>query len=398
MNDSTRPLLGLVARSLAIFLEKHLKAHGGENWWRDHVIAELTYGQQGQARSRGITGLGQLDLAMLLRVFERNWYSFEEWGHLQREVRTLAHAVRELRNTEAHAAAEIYEAPRWADIYRNLDTLERFVAALDATDVTINEIRARRHEALAALTNEVFPQAAREPTESSGEEEPNSTTLEQIQSALERIESRVMDQTDLAATVAEAPDPVPGEPQAPAGPVIGRFRIIGPEDSIETEVNAFDGTTVPATEIPWQVTGPAGLEFKIHIVLIDDPDEDQEIGQVYCGSRLSSPDRWDEVVNRLRLGIRQTESGFLYVDLRLAKPREDNLASRRIFPLPDIEDELGFDLREALLRLGANAVATREELTDETSRSRNWPCVTFDNDDLLTPVSAWVATTLETLA
>jgi len=397
MNGGPRPLLGLVAQSLAIFLDKHLRGHGGENWWQDHVVAELTYGQQGQVRSRGLTELGHFDLAMLLRVFERNWYSFEERAYLQRDVRTLAHAVRELRNTEAHAPAEIYESPRWADIYRNLDTLERFVAALDAEDEAITEIRSRRHEALAALAKEVFPQAVQEPPALSVEEESSSTALERIQSALERIESRVVNQTSEPVVGVESSDSALDEPQGPAGRVIGRFRIFGPEDSIETEVNAFDGTVVAATEIPWRVTGPSGLEVKVHIVLIDDPDEDQEIGQVYCDSRLTSPDRWDEVVRRLRLGIRQTEEGFLYVDLRLAKPREDNLATRRIIPISDIEGELGFDLPKALLRLGANAVGTREELTDSTSRSRNWPCVTFDHDDLLTPVSAWVATTLETL-
>jgi hypothetical protein len=43
------------------FLDKHLPSIGGENWWQSHTLNQLTYGQQGQARSRGIETLGGVD-------------------------------------------------------------------------------------------------------------------------------------------------------------------------------------------------------------------------------------------------------------------------------------------------------------------------------------------------
>lgn len=49
----------------------------------------------------------------------------------------------------------------------------------------------------------------------------------------------------------------------------------------------------------------------------------------------------------------------------------------------------------AVLRwLGANAVGSRSELTGETNRTRNWPSVTFAADDVVTPATAFILTTL----
>ena len=63
------------ARELVTVLEANFREKLGNQseWWETHVISQLSYGQKGQVRSRGIERLGQLDLHALLRVFDRNW-------------------------------------------------------------------------------------------------------------------------------------------------------------------------------------------------------------------------------------------------------------------------------------------------------------------------------------
>ena len=179
--------------------------------------------------------------------------------------------------------------------------------------------------------------------------------------------------------------------------MLGDFRLHGPGESMVTEIASFKGNPVPATEIPWRVTGPGGLELKVHICLIDDPDEGDEIGQVFCDSREGSPQKWDEIVRRLRTGIRVIEDGRLSTDLRVAQAKENARASRRVIPLDELTEVCGFDLTSGLERFGDIRIGTREELIGITNKTRDWPCIVFDQDDILTPVAAWGAVTVAPL-
>jgi hypothetical protein len=391
IDSSIQPYLHIAANSLAAFLEKHLKQEGESNWWQTRVVSELTYGQQGQVRARGITGLGQLDLAALLRVFERNWYSLQDSAELAQEARTLAREVTDLRHADAHAAA-VVEGGSWQDTYRSLDTLERFVVAIEAGNEVVDEIRTRRLEALAALAIESFPKNDKGPEElvTTASIDPHPIDDE---AAMPQLGSpAISSDSETSAAGADTPRKLSSR-------AIGKFRLYGPENSIETEVAAFDGRAVAATEIPWKVTGPAGLELKIHVILIDDPDEGREIGQVFCDSRLGSPQSWDEIVRRLRSGIWIAGEGILRMDLRAAVPKQGNRASRRVLRLEELDTRAGFNVADELLRLGARGVGSRGDIAgDSNPRTKNWLCVTFDHDDLLTPVAAWVATTVASLA
>ena len=347
------------------------------------MVMELTYAQQGQVRAYGKTELGELDLASLLRVFERNWYALEKWSGLPQEVRTLSRNVTDLRHAHAHSAA-IGVPPSFADNYRDLDTLNKFVTTIGAPAEAISAIRASRLEALEALAADSLPNTEVKKADPLPELPPTSD--EQLPEAMSEPDSE-HDSLDKEA------EPKPDL----AARAIGQFRIYGPEDSIETETTSFNGRYVAVSEIPWRVTGPGGLEFKVHILLIDDPDDDQEIGQVSCDSRLGSPQRWDEVVRRLRTGIRRTAEGALFMDMRAALPKENDQASRRTIPLDELDARIGIDVRSSLIRLGAQGVGTRNELTGETNRTRESLCVTFDHGDALTPVAAWVVATLAPL-
>lgn len=355
--------LGAVAECLCRFLGQHLPEIGGEDWWVSHVVSQLTYGQQGQLRARGINRLEGLDLAALLRIFERNWAEISYRCHLPAEVRTHAREVADLRNLQAHSGAT--ETPADTDLYRALDTLHRFLLPLDADTDALERLEKARDEALRRMA----PGAASQATA--------------ITPAAEEGDGGSPE-----ATV----DTWAGLPSHK----IGRFVLHGPGDALATEIPSFVGKPVAATANPWRVTGPDGLEFLIQVVMVDE-DTDGEFGQVFCESRLGSPQLWDDVVKRLRVGIRRTGDGLLTMDLRATCRNPGGRASRQTLALPELAALVGLDPSTLLPSFGALGVGTREELYGETNKWRNWPAVTFATDDILTPAAAWVVTTLSPL-
>lgn len=125
------------ATELVHFLNAQLPGIGGGSWWSSHVVNQLTYGQQAQIRTRGIECLEGLDIAALLRVFDRNWAELSHTAKLPNEVRTHAKEVSDLRHSMAHHASEGTEIPI-TDGYRHLDTIERFLTAIGANNSAID--------------------------------------------------------------------------------------------------------------------------------------------------------------------------------------------------------------------------------------------------------------------
>lgn len=368
-------------------LQQHLRAVGtelvsvlgeflprlGDDWWDTHVLQQLTYGQQGQVRTRGITKLGQLDVVALLRVFDRNWMDISHVARLPGEVRTMGRQLVDLRHYLAHHPAEAASMPP-ADTYRHLDTLVRFFTALKGDAVRLALMEQDRLGALTALASRLVPPQVIE---------------RQVVVTAPAPPDRGPRPAPKAKPVSE---PVPA-PAAKPALTLGPFKLFGPGDSMATEITSFSGRAVPATAIPWTAKGPGGLEFLLHVVLIDE-DADSEFGQVYCESRLGSPQVFDDIVHRLRVGIRRVPDGLLTMDLRLAERQRGARATKRVVTLPEMDAALGINVAANLRRVGARAVGTRAEVTGDAARTRNWPCITFDANDLVTPAAAYLVTTL----
>ncbi len=370
------------ASELGRFLNAQLPNIGGDSWWSSHVVNQLTYGQQGQIRTRGIESLGGLDLAALLRVFDRNWAELSHASKLPNEVRTHAKEVSDLRHSMAHHASEGTEIPI-TDGYRHLDTIERFLMAIGANQSAIDATRENKQATLIEMASGMAAPSPPPPVviQEPAKKEESTQVLVQEKIAVPQIlapETKVKAQTST---------------RTKNGIAVGCFQLIGLGESMATEIASFDGRSVAATAIPWTATGPNGYEFLIHVVLMDE-DGEGEFGQVFCESRLSSPTVWDDIVRRLRVGIRRLSDGQLTMDLRIAVRENGERAAKRIVPLAEIDRLVGLDTSAVLCGLGANAVGSRAELTGETNRTRNWPSVTFAADDIITPAAAFVLTTL----
>lgn len=146
-----------LGRNLQQFLEGVLSSCD-QDWWNSCVLAHLTFQQRRNAEGRGIDSLRDLDLDDLLRVFDRNWYEINAVRKLPSEARNWLKETQAIRNRWAHLPPG---GPGPEDLYRDLDTVLRLMAAIGVDDDSIARARAARDEALGKI-NPV--QASQSPT------------------------------------------------------------------------------------------------------------------------------------------------------------------------------------------------------------------------------------------
>lgn len=104
---------------------------------------------------RNITSLGGPDLAGLLRVLDQNWYQISNSLDLTSEARHFFKEMQTVRNHWAHADTEGFLVD---DIYRDLDTLQRFAVVIGMDDKLIQDLRKTK---AALLASETQPQPDR---------------------------------------------------------------------------------------------------------------------------------------------------------------------------------------------------------------------------------------------
>ncbi|MDR1827739.1 MAG: DEAD/DEAH box helicase family protein, partial [Methylobacteriaceae bacterium] len=129
--------LNEVANQLVVFLERILPPLFGD-WWNKAVVNTLSYQQKGRLEQRGITSLGGLDLAALLRVFDQNWYQISSSLNLTSEARHFVKEMQTVRNRWAHPDTNGFPVD---DIYRDLDTLQRFSMVIGADEKVIQGLK-----------------------------------------------------------------------------------------------------------------------------------------------------------------------------------------------------------------------------------------------------------------
>jgi ATP-dependent helicase HepA len=147
MDHNIHRLLQKVSAQLAIFLEKELPPLF-EDWWMKAVLSVLSFQQKRRLEQRNITSLGYLDLAGLLRVLDQNWYQISSNLNLASEFRHFVKEMQTIRNRWAHSATEEFSVD---DIYRDLDTIQRFAGVIRADAELIRELRETKAALLVAV-------------------------------------------------------------------------------------------------------------------------------------------------------------------------------------------------------------------------------------------------------
>ena len=155
LNKKVKGVLEDLITPLGTFLMTSLQAIS-RNWWDDIVLNCLTEGQLRNVQNRKITKISELDLAALIRVFDSNWNLISQRQELLPEFRNILKEMRSVRNRWSHTGASSYPKE---DIYRDLDTINRFAKEIGADTSLLNNIKELMAELLSEISGPVESKA-----------------------------------------------------------------------------------------------------------------------------------------------------------------------------------------------------------------------------------------------
>ena len=110
------------------------------------MLDKVTHFQKDRIERRGITSLAALDLAALLRILDKNWHHISNKLNIPVEDHHLVQEMQKIRNRWAHPDSR---GMLIDDIYRDLDTLQRFLIILQADKDYVQEVRSKKSLLLA---------------------------------------------------------------------------------------------------------------------------------------------------------------------------------------------------------------------------------------------------------
>ena len=117
-----------------------------DSWWNECVKGKLSFQQRQHVDRRNVTRLDQLDLAALLRIVDGNWYELANHCNWPYEARNFVKEMQTVRNRWAHAQVA---PPPQEDVYRDLDTLQRFLSFLSPRNQLIKVLQDQKKALLA---------------------------------------------------------------------------------------------------------------------------------------------------------------------------------------------------------------------------------------------------------
>lgn len=107
------------------------------DYWNNMVLPKLSYQQEIMIQQKNISSLDKLDLACLLRIFDKNWYDFSLKYHLNPQLRSYLKELQIIRNKYAH------QTERFSDeeMNRDIDTLYLFLSGIGANHTLLKEVK-----------------------------------------------------------------------------------------------------------------------------------------------------------------------------------------------------------------------------------------------------------------
>ena len=156
MTRNMDALLQAASSELCRFLANLLPQIGDKDWWTKQVIDKLSFQQQRFVEQRKIKDLRGLDLAALLRVLDRNWYEIGWKLTFPSDARHFVKELMSVRNRWAHASVEEFSRD---DVYRDLDTLQRFLMVIGASEQLQGNVQGERKKLLEEQETPALPTA-----------------------------------------------------------------------------------------------------------------------------------------------------------------------------------------------------------------------------------------------
>ena len=125
-----------------------LLPRASEDWWEECVINNLSYNQREVARAKGYTKLEDFDLASLLRIADKSWYTMRQVALPSRKRMYTGYDAC-VRNNWAHCGANL---PGKDSMLQDLNTLHIFFEQRECDERLMNEIEHLIEEVKSPLT------------------------------------------------------------------------------------------------------------------------------------------------------------------------------------------------------------------------------------------------------
>ena len=106
-----------------------------DNWWQELVVNNLSTLQRDHVLNNGIASIDGLDLAELLRVFDRNWFVITSRFFVNNKERNNIRKMQEVRNSWAHITPSTISKEK---VIADVDTI---IALMQAFDASMKETR-----------------------------------------------------------------------------------------------------------------------------------------------------------------------------------------------------------------------------------------------------------------
>ena len=105
------------------------------NWWQELVLNNLSSLQKDKVEKSNIRNVAGLDLASLLRVFERNWFVITSSFFVNNKEREKIRRMQEIRNDWAHIT------PQDINKKKVIDDVNVIIELMQTFDATMKETR-----------------------------------------------------------------------------------------------------------------------------------------------------------------------------------------------------------------------------------------------------------------
>ena len=107
------------------------------DYWHNLVVPKVSYNQKLNIDRKRSTKLSQLDLAVLLRVLNKNWDDLSYRFNIEGRIRNYLNELQDIRNRYAHLS----DYPSADDFARDVDTLVRFLTGIGIDDEFVSQVR-----------------------------------------------------------------------------------------------------------------------------------------------------------------------------------------------------------------------------------------------------------------
>ena len=122
--------------TLASWLDDKLAVLDAD-YWHNLVVPKVSYNQKLNIDRKHSTKLSQLDLAVLLRVLNKNWDDLSYKFNIEDRIRNYLNEVQDIRNRYAHMS----DYPNAEDFARDVDTLARFLEGIGIDEEFVRQVK-----------------------------------------------------------------------------------------------------------------------------------------------------------------------------------------------------------------------------------------------------------------